>query len=72
MSTTTTEPRLDPERPLQILREQGVEGYLVGGAVRDRLLGRTTSDFDGAVPGEPPRIARALGKAAGGHAFELS
>ncbi|MGH2914057.1 MAG: HD domain-containing protein [Solirubrobacteraceae bacterium] len=54
-------------------------GWLVGGAVRDRALGRETADFDvvidtaGAGGGsDVGAIARALGRAAEGHAFELS
>jgi putative nucleotidyltransferase with HDIG domain len=48
------------------------EGWLVGGAVRDRLLGRATQDFDVAVPGDPRRAAKALRGALGGAAFPLS
>ncbi len=46
--------------------------WLVGGAVRDRLLGRPTTDYDVVVDGDPRRLARALARAAGGHPFELS
>jgi tRNA nucleotidyltransferase (CCA-adding enzyme) len=35
--------------------------YLVGGAVRDLLLGRGRSDIDLAVEGDPAALARALG-----------
>jgi putative nucleotidyltransferase with HDIG domain len=66
------EPPMAGELPLLTLREQGVDGYVVGGAVRDHLLGRPTADFDVAVAGEPERIARGLGRATRGHAFELS
>jgi poly(A) polymerase len=48
------------------------EAWLVGGAVRDRALGRPTSDFDVVVSGAPAEAARVLGKRAGGFAFELS
>jgi poly(A) polymerase len=50
------------------------DAWLVGGALRDRLLGRPTTDYDLAVAGagEPERAARALGRAAGGFAFVLS
>jgi poly(A) polymerase len=59
--------------PLEALRGI-VEGdaWLVGGALRDRLLGRPTTDFDVAVQGEPTSVARTLARAANGHAFELS
>ena len=38
----------------------GTEAWVVGGAVRDRLLGRDTDDVDLAVAGDPERAARAL------------
>jgi putative nucleotidyltransferase with HDIG domain len=46
--------------------------WLVGGAVRDRLLGRPTSDFDVVVASQPEPLARALARAARGRAFALS
>ena len=45
-------------------------GYLVGGAVRDTLLGRATDDLDWVVP-DPERSAREAGDALGGSAFVL-
>ena len=45
---------------------------LVGGAVRDRLLGRPTTDYDVAVEGDPKRLARALAQSTDAHAFSLS
>ncbi len=51
----------------------GERAWLVGGAVRDRLLGRPTSDFDVVVDADPARAARAVARAAGGAAsFALS
>jgi putative nucleotidyltransferase with HDIG domain len=47
-------------------------GWLVGGAVRDELLGRETLDYDVAVDGDVEGLARALARAARGHAFRLS
>lgn len=38
--------------------------WLVGGAVRDRLLGRDTVDVDVVVDGDPERAARAVSRAA--------
>ncbi|HLJ02961.1 MAG TPA: HD domain-containing protein [Solirubrobacteraceae bacterium] len=58
--------------PLVVLRDLGVEGYLVGGAVRDRLLGRATLDYDVALPRESREVARQLARLADAHAFELS
>ncbi len=48
------------------------DGWLVGGAVRDRLLGRTTTDYDVAVPDDPKALARRLARVTGGHVFKLS
>ena len=60
--------------PLDAAREalSGREAWLVGGAVRDRLLGRPTDDVDITLAGDPRRAARAIARATGGVAFELS
>jgi poly(A) polymerase len=50
---------------------RGVDAWLVGGAVRDRLLGRDTDDLDVAVAGDPARLAQALRRELGGAAFPL-
>ena len=50
----------------------GEPAWLVGGAVRDRLLGRATTDLDIALAGDPEAAARAVARAGGGTAFELS
>ena len=60
----------DPlKRLAEIVEDQA---WLVGGALRDRLLDRPTVDYDVAVQGDPARLARALGRAAHGHPFALS
>lgn len=46
--------------------------WLVGGAVRDRLLGRPTDDYDVAVGGDARRLARALARSTDAHVFALS
>jgi poly(A) polymerase len=47
--------------------------WLVGGAVRDRLLGRPTADLDLVIDGDPAATARALARACGPAAcFALS
>ncbi|HEY6522991.1 MAG TPA: HD domain-containing protein [Solirubrobacteraceae bacterium] len=46
--------------------------WLVGGSVRDHALGRETADFDVVTAGSVADAAQALGRAAGGFAFELS
>jgi tRNA nucleotidyltransferase/poly(A) polymerase len=58
--------------PLRVLADIGEQGWLVGGAVRDRLLERPTTDFDVVLPGPVGDVARRLGRSAGGFAFELS
>jgi len=51
----------------------GAEGaWIVGGAVRDAVLGREIDDLDLAVAGDPKGAAKAIGTTLGEHAFELS
>jgi tRNA nucleotidyltransferase/poly(A) polymerase len=50
----------------------GREAWVVGGAVRDELLGRGTDDVDIVVDGDVRAAARAVARAARGPAFELS
>jgi poly(A) polymerase len=51
----------------------GRPAWLVGGAVRDRMLGRSLTDFDLVVDGDPEQAARAVAQAAGRAAcFALS
>jgi poly(A) polymerase len=60
--------------PLEAAREAlaGREAWLVGGAVRDHLLGRETDDVDVSLQGDPRDAARAIARATGGAAFQLS
>jgi poly(A) polymerase len=61
--------------PLQAAREAlaGRPAWLVGGAIRDRALGRATIDLDVVVDGDPSQAARAIARAAGPAAcFALS
>jgi poly(A) polymerase len=60
--------------PLAAAREAlaGREAWLVGGAVRDELLGRPTDDVDVTLDGDPREAARTIARATGGVAFELS
>jgi tRNA nucleotidyltransferase/poly(A) polymerase len=50
----------------------GQRAWLVGGAVRDRLLDRPTADLDLVVDADVRAAARALARAIRGPAFELS
>jgi len=59
---------------IEVLREAlgGERAWLVGGALRDRLLGRPTPDLDVIVDGDVRGAARRLGRGLGGASFELS
>ena len=46
--------------------------WVVGGALRDELLGRRVTDVDVAVQGDPEAPARALAREVGGPVFPLS
>jgi poly(A) polymerase len=63
-----THPVLDAVRELFA----GREAWIVGGAVRDRLLGRATDDLDLSLPDDPEDAARALARRTGATAFRLS
>lgn len=60
--------------PLAAARDAlaGEPAWLVGGAVRDRLLARPTDDYDIAIAGDPGRVARRLARATGAAPFSLS
>src|SRR5215208_3460208 len=61
------------------VRSLGIDAWLVGGAVRDELLGKSVKDADFVVPGvgqgelrdllAPPRVERSTGP--GRHDFEI-
>lgn len=54
------------------LARQDATGWLVGGAVRDRLLDRDTQDVDVAVRGDPRALAAEVARVLGAHRFALS
>ena len=60
VSTTGTATRSSREaaEPLESLGGLAGDGWLVGGAVRDRLLGRPTTDFDVVIAGDVGPAAR--------------
>jgi poly(A) polymerase len=69
--------RLAAEPLVRTAREALADGaaeelWIVGGAVRDALLGRPVRDLDLAVRGEPEKVARKLAKAVDGPVFPLS
>jgi poly(A) polymerase len=62
------------KRALQLLQQaarflsgQHVQAYLVGGSLRNILLGEPCADWDIAVPGDAPTLARRLADALGGY-----
>ena len=58
-------------RVASLLDSQGIEGFLVGGIVRDTLLGRETEDVDIAVAGNVERTGRILAEHLGGRFVRL-
>jgi putative nucleotidyltransferase with HDIG domain len=48
------------------------DAWIVGGALRDELLGRPVRDIDIAVAGDPGPVARAVADSVGGPVFRLS
>jgi tRNA nucleotidyltransferase/poly(A) polymerase len=62
------------EGPLALVRQAlvGRRAWLVGGTLRDRLLGRPAFDFDLVVEGDAEPAARAFGRAARAATFPLS
>ncbi|MFL5824640.1 MAG: HDIG domain-containing metalloprotein [Solirubrobacteraceae bacterium] len=57
---------------LAALESANPSSWLVGGAVRDRLLGRSTTDYDVVVDGDVRQAARGVARAINAYAFELS
>jgi len=49
----------------------GADGYMVGGSIRDILLGRSPMDYDFAVPGDPLKFAALVAAKTGGHLVEI-
>ena len=60
--------------PIETVRQAlaGSEAWIVGGAVRDQLLGRVVTDVDLVVRDDPRATARAVAAKTGGPAFPLS
>jgi hypothetical protein len=55
-----------------ILRSRAVSGWLVGGSVRDRELGRPSPDLDLVVAADPAAVAKDIARAFGSPWFTLS
>ena len=60
------------ERIATPVRSLGGGAWIVGGAVRDALLGEPVTDLDLAVGGDPGPVAKAIATELDGVAFELS
>lgn len=50
------------EKILRVLQENGYEAYIVGGAVRDFLLGREVQDIDVTTSAEPTIVQQLFSK----------
>ncbi len=52
--------KIDPDamRVITHLRDNGYDAYIVGGAVRDLLVGKTPKDFDIVTDATPPKIKK--------------
>ena len=57
------------EQAIEFIRQEGRPAWLVGGYVRDRLLGRPTHDLDVVVPEGGVRLVRRLAAAFDGASF---
>jgi poly(A) polymerase len=68
--------RLFAAQPVRVLAEgfaaAGIEAWLVGGVVRDALLGRPLTDVDLAVSGDAEAAAQVAARVLGGPRFALS
>lgn len=72
---TTVEERLSANELVRAVRAalaDRPDAWIVGGTLRDALLGRELRDVDVAVAGEPEPVAREVARALGGPAFELN
>ena len=71
LMTTIRLPDWPWQTVLQLAGERGARIWLVGGAVRDALLGRSVHDWDFAVDRDALGLARAVADALGGAYFPL-
>lgn len=74
---SSTNPAGSPAPTLELPAElaglcAGLDGHLVGGAVRDLICGRPVTDVDLVLAGDPRRPARVMAGRLGGSAFPLS
>jgi tRNA nucleotidyltransferase/poly(A) polymerase len=67
----TSPPMLLADRVIAFIRDQERPAWLVGGYVRDRLLGRPSHDLDVVVSEDGVQLVRAVAAAFGGASFVL-
>ncbi|HEX2071683.1 MAG TPA: HD domain-containing protein [Thermoleophilaceae bacterium] len=76
MNAAVLADRLTAAAPVRALRDafvaNGIDAWLVGGVVRDALLGRPLADVDLAVDGDAEAAARTAARALDGPRFPLS
>lgn len=56
---------------VQLFRREDIDGWLVGGCLRDLLLERPPDDIDIVTAGDPSQLAQAWAERTGGHWFWL-
>ncbi|HWI41416.1 MAG TPA: hypothetical protein VNX25_08000 [Verrucomicrobiae bacterium] len=61
----------EPALVRRIAVTSGVAAYMVGGAVRDRILRRPVQDYDFALEGDPEKLPREYARLSGGTFFWL-
>jgi len=74
MTSASTTWAAATERPLALARAAlaGRPAWLVGGALRERALGRPTADLDLVIDGDPADVARLLARSGRAASFALS
>ncbi len=75
MTDQPSQPRRGIDLAAALRTQAGITGtraWIVGGAIRDALMGRPTPDYDLAVQGNAKPLAQAFARAANGHVFRLS
>ena len=60
MNSLNSRSRALTERVAYVLADRGIPAYLVGGSVRDHLLGSTTDDVDIVIDGSPHQVGPEL------------
>lgn len=72
MKNAELQPVVDPLQAVAALATEHGSAWVVGGAVRDAILGRDKPDLDLAVTGDPGSLAAELARKTDGFRFKLS